>query len=91
MKRNLTRESGFDGVRCKVRKVLSAGHCNTSSVDLLEQKSKLKHTHTHTQTQCTYVSRTVSSRIKHRKFLNVSPGGEVMKPMMVETNVDPAY
>jgi hypothetical protein len=29
-----------------IRKVLSAGHYNTSSVDLLEQKTKLKKTNT---------------------------------------------
>jgi len=50
MKRILTQESGFDGGRCKIRKMFSDGHYNTSSVDLLEQKSKLKHTQTHTHT-----------------------------------------
>jgi hypothetical protein len=73
----------------KVRKVLSVGHCKTSSVDLLEKKSELKPPPPHTQ--YTYVKQMVPSMIKHRKFLNVSPGGEVMKLMTVETNVDTAY
>jgi hypothetical protein len=48
-KRILTHDSRFDGAWGKVRKVLSVGHCQTSSVDLLEKKSELNpppHTHT---------------------------------------------
>jgi len=30
-------------------------------------------------------------RLKHSKFLTVSPGGEVMKPVTAETNVYTAY
>ena len=89
MKRLLTQERGFDGARCMIRKVLSAGHYNTSSVDLIEQKSKLKQTNK--QTQYTYVNQKFSPRIKHRTFLNVSPGGAVMEPVTVETNVCTAY
>jgi hypothetical protein len=87
MKRLFTQESGFDGAQCMIRKVLSAGHYNTSSVDLLEQKSKLKKK----KTQYTYVNQKFSPRIKHRTFLNVSPDGAVMEPVMVETNACTAY
>jgi hypothetical protein len=86
MKRMLIQESGFDGIRCKVKKVSLTGHQNTSNVDLFSQKSdKDKKQDTRAAVSKVFL------RIKLGKFLNASPGGEVMKQVTTETNVYTAY